>query len=80
MCFDRSNCHPEVLKEMRKFYDKPHFLPEEAEHSHIDFVFMGYQQGAFMHVSPELIVVIAFAVSLLRSFVPSSRYLSYHAL
>uniref|UniRef100_A0A0K8TCI3 Bifunctional arginine demethylase and lysyl-hydroxylase JMJD6 n=1 Tax=Lygus hesperus TaxID=30085 RepID=A0A0K8TCI3_LYGHE len=45
-----SNCHPEVLKEMRKYYEKPHFLPEEAEHSHIEFVFMGYQQGAFMHL------------------------------
>uniref|UniRef100_A0A4P6D9D4 Cupin-like domain-containing protein n=4 Tax=Rhodnius TaxID=13248 RepID=A0A4P6D9D4_RHOPR len=45
-----SNCHPEVLKEMRLHYSKPHFLPLNAEHSHVDFIFMGYQQGAFMHL------------------------------
>ncbi|XP_014242900.1 uncharacterized protein LOC106662958 [Cimex lectularius] len=45
-----SNCHAEVLNTMRKFYNKPHFLPEDAEHSHVDFIFMGYQQGAFMHL------------------------------
>ncbi|XP_024085667.1 uncharacterized protein LOC106662927 isoform X2 [Cimex lectularius] len=45
-----SNCHADVLKTMRKFYEKPHFLPEDAEHSHVDFVFMGYQKGAYMHL------------------------------
>lgn len=39
-----------MLSEMRKYYPRPHFLPKEAEHSHLDYVFMGYQQGAVMHV------------------------------
>lgn len=49
--FYRSNCHADILEEMHKYYSKPHFLPPEAEHSHVDYIFMGYQQGAFMHVS-----------------------------
>jgi hypothetical protein len=49
--FCRSNCHPEVLAIMREYYSIPHFLPEDAEHAHMDYVFIGYQQGAVMHVS-----------------------------
>ncbi|KAK6632697.1 hypothetical protein RUM43_013467 [Polyplax serrata] len=39
-----------MLARMREYYPRPHFLPEEAEHSHLDYVFMGYQQGAVMHL------------------------------
>lgn len=45
------NCHPIILQEMRKFYPKPHFLPEDAEVPHKEYVFMGYDDGATMHVS-----------------------------
>ncbi|XP_075225290.1 uncharacterized protein LOC142326589 [Lycorma delicatula] len=45
-----SNCYPPVLEEMRKHYYRPHFLPADAEHAHTDYVFMGYQQGAVMHL------------------------------
>ncbi|RZF39595.1 hypothetical protein LSTR_LSTR001116 [Laodelphax striatellus] len=45
-----SNCYPPVLNEMRKHYSRPHFLPADAEHAHVDYVFMGYQQGAVMHL------------------------------
>lgn len=45
-----SNCNREVLKEMRHHYVKPHFLPADAEHSHVDFIFMGFEEGAFMHL------------------------------
>lgn len=51
MCFYRSNCHPEVLEKLRKLYPKPHFLPEDSEMPNTDFVFLGYEQGAIMHVS-----------------------------
>lgn len=47
----RSNCHPDVLAIMREHYSVPHFLPEDAEHAHMDYIFIGYQQGAVMHVS-----------------------------
>jgi hypothetical protein len=54
----RSNCHPEILAIMREHYSIPHFLPEDAEHAHMDYIFIGYQQGAVMHVSkiPRLIM------------------------
>ncbi|XP_063228865.1 uncharacterized protein LOC134534362 isoform X2 [Bacillus rossius redtenbacheri] len=45
-----SNCHPEVLGMMRRYYSAPHFLPEDAEHAHMDYIFIGYQQGAVMHM------------------------------
>lgn len=46
-----SNCHPVILQELRKLYPKPHFLPDDAEMPNTDFVFLGYEQGATMHVS-----------------------------
>jgi hypothetical protein len=39
---------------MREHYSIPHFLPEDAEHAHMDYIFIGYQQGAVMHVSKIL--------------------------
>lgn len=45
-----SNCHPEILMEIRKLYPRPHFLPDDAEMPNTDFVFLGYEQGAIMHV------------------------------
>ncbi|XP_022189335.2 uncharacterized protein LOC111047797 isoform X2 [Nilaparvata lugens] len=46
----RSNCYQPLLNEMRQHYSRPHFLPADAEHAHVDYVFMGYQQGAVMHL------------------------------
>lgn len=46
-----SICHPAVLAELRKLYPRPHFLPVDAEMPHTDFILMGYEQGAVMHVS-----------------------------
>ncbi|XP_055705028.1 uncharacterized protein LOC129802864 [Phlebotomus papatasi] len=45
-----SNCHPQVLTELRKLYPRPHFLPEDAEMPNTDFIFLGYEQGAVMHL------------------------------
>ncbi|KAK5642381.1 hypothetical protein RI129_008548 [Pyrocoelia pectoralis] len=45
------NCDPDVLKEMHKYYPKPHFLPADSEQSGTEFVFMGYDSGATLHVS-----------------------------
>lgn len=47
----RGNCHPQILKELRKFYTKPQFLPEDCEMPAKDYVFMGFDAGATMHVS-----------------------------
>lgn len=46
-----SNCHPTILTELRKLYPRPHFLPSDAEMPNTDFVFLGWEQGAVMHVS-----------------------------
>ncbi|XP_052131178.1 uncharacterized protein LOC113218390, partial [Frankliniella occidentalis] len=46
----RSNCHPSILAGMRREYARPQFLPLDAEHAHHDFIFMGYSQGAAMHL------------------------------
>ncbi|CAG2062744.1 unnamed protein product, partial [Timema podura] len=34
---------------MRRYYTTPHFLPEDSEHARMDYIFIGYQQGAVMH-------------------------------
>lgn len=36
---------------MRKYYPKPHFLPDDCEIPSKEYVFMGYDDGATMHVS-----------------------------
>lgn len=46
-----SNCHPVILSELRKLYPRPHFLPADAEMPNTDFIFLGWEQGAVMHVS-----------------------------
>lgn len=45
------NCHPQVLEHMRQFYQTPSFLPDDAEVPPTNYVFLGYEQGAHMHVS-----------------------------
>lgn len=50
-CYCRGNCDPDVLAEMRRYYPKPHFLPDDAETPSKEYVFMGYDAGATMHVS-----------------------------
>lgn len=50
-----SNCHAGVQDELRKLYDsRPHFLPADAEISPMDYVFLGYEQATYMHVSNPL--------------------------
>ncbi|XP_015516883.2 uncharacterized protein [Neodiprion pinetum] len=44
------NCHPQVLEIMKEFYQTPHFLPQDAEVPHTNYVFLGYEQGAVMHL------------------------------
>ncbi|CAG9818916.1 unnamed protein product [Phaedon cochleariae] len=44
------NCHPDVLEEMRKHYPKPHFLPDDCEIPSKEYIFMGYDDGATMHL------------------------------
>lgn len=45
-----SNCHPAVLEELRRQYPRSHFLPEDAEMLNTDCVYLGYAQGAIMHL------------------------------
>ncbi|XP_015593936.1 uncharacterized protein LOC107267143 [Cephus cinctus] len=44
------NCHPQVLEIMKRFYHVPHFLPDDAEIPQTNYVFLGYDQGAVMHL------------------------------
>ncbi|XP_043251370.1 uncharacterized protein LOC122396775 [Colletes gigas] len=44
------NCHLQILDVMRKFYSLPHFLPEDAEVPYTNYVFLGYEEGAAMHL------------------------------
>jgi len=44
------NCHPVILKRLRNNYPKPEFLPEDSEVPSKDYVFMGYDDGATMHI------------------------------
>lgn len=45
------NCHPRILDAMKRFYSVPHFLPDDAEIPCSNYIFMGYEEGAVMHVS-----------------------------
>ncbi|XP_057306511.1 bifunctional arginine demethylase and lysyl-hydroxylase psr-1-like isoform X1 [Hydractinia symbiolongicarpus] len=46
-----SNCVPRVMKSLRKHYHTPHFLPDDSESSHLDWMFMGGSgTGADMHI------------------------------
>lgn len=45
------NCHPQILDAMNQFYNVPHFLPDDAEIPYSNYIFMGYEEGAVMHVS-----------------------------
>jgi hypothetical protein len=48
----RSNCDPRVGEELRRHYQRPPFLPEQADTSATDWIFMGGPgPGASMHVS-----------------------------
>ena len=54
LCF-RSNCDPFVREELRKYYTKPGFLPDDAETGDQDWIFMGGPgPGAPIHVSNHL--------------------------
>lgn len=44
------NCHRQILDIMKRYYSLPHFLPEDAEVPYSNYVFMGYEEGAIMHV------------------------------
>lgn len=45
------NCHPQIVQAMDGLYQAPHFLPIDAEVPRTSYIFMGYDQGALMHVS-----------------------------
>ncbi|XP_078051106.1 uncharacterized protein LOC144477302 [Augochlora pura] len=44
------NCHLQILDTMKQFYNLPHFLPEDAEIPYTNYVFLGYEEGAIMHL------------------------------
>lgn len=46
-----SNCQANILSELRALYPRPHFLPPDAEIPNTDYTFLGYNEGAVMHVS-----------------------------
>nr|XP_002121293.1 uncharacterized protein LOC100179748 [Ciona intestinalis] len=46
-----SNCEGQATNELRKHYKLPYFLPQELDHSKLDWVFMGLPgHGAPMHI------------------------------
>lgn len=49
-----SNCQLNILKELRHLYSRPHFLPKDAEIPNTDYIFLGYNEGAVMHVSKHI--------------------------
>ncbi|XP_045446983.1 uncharacterized protein LOC123655191 [Melitaea cinxia] len=46
-----STCYDEETRALRKYYNRPYFLPKTAESDMVDWIFMGGPgQGAHMHV------------------------------
>ncbi|CAL7939557.1 unnamed protein product [Xylocopa violacea] len=44
------NCHLHILDVMKQYYSTPHFLPEDAEVPYSNYIFLGYEEGAIMHL------------------------------
>ncbi|XP_035445172.2 uncharacterized protein LOC118272653 [Spodoptera frugiperda] len=44
------NCHPDILAQVRQYYDIPHFLPDDAEFPATENIFFGFEIGAVMHL------------------------------
>ncbi|OAD52581.1 hypothetical protein WN48_00740 [Eufriesea mexicana] len=44
------NCHLQILDIMKQYYNLPHFLPEDAEIPYSNYIFLGYEEGAIMHL------------------------------
>ncbi|KAF7996579.1 hypothetical protein HCN44_002225 [Aphidius gifuensis] len=44
------NCHPGVLSVINQYYETPSFLPLDAEVPQTNYIFMGYEEGASMHL------------------------------
>ena len=54
---NRSNCDSSAANILRTHYSLPYFLPDEAESSKTDWIFMGSPGfGARLHVSCDVIV------------------------
>lgn len=51
------NCHLQILDIMKQYYNLPHFLPEDAEVPYSNYVFLGYEEGAIMHVCIIIIIL-----------------------
>ena len=52
----RSNCDAETSHVLRQHYQRPYFLPDTAESTHADWIFMGTPgYGAHMHVSVDMV-------------------------
>jgi hypothetical protein len=53
--FGWSNCDAETAEVLRKYYDRPYFLPLASENNAVDWIFMGGPGlGAHMHVQKTI--------------------------
>lgn len=62
-----SNCQSNILTELRQLYPRPHFLPEDAEIPNTDYIFMGYDEGAVMHVCFAIASAFALILNMKKS-------------
>ena len=52
----RSNCDSSAANVLRQHYQRPYFLPQTAESSRTDWIFMGSPgYGAHLHVSESVL-------------------------
>lgn len=63
-----SNCQMSILNELRKLYPRPHFLPNDAEIPNTDYIFLGYDQGAVMHVRMENLCSSLYRAALYKTY------------
>ena len=61
----RSNCDSSAANVLRKYYQKPYFLPDVSESSRTDWIFMGCPgYGAHLHVSFRMVLSLNFMMEL----------------
>src|SRR6218665_1605551 len=78
----RSNCDSSAANILRTYYTRPYFLPDVAESSKTDWIFMGSTgYGAHRHVSSRGLAIICKYISFVTEIVKQvSEHVAYKLL
>lgn len=70
-----SHCQSNIIAQLRKLYPRPHFLPKDAEIPNTDYSFLGFNEGAVMHVSVIYVNILKMKNSAIAPQILSIMYM-----